>query len=280
MDHAALTDLRTFYETFGDLPLPAGVRATETTLGGVPALDVRLPGRGAAAPAGTLLYLHGGGYTIGSARTGLPLAARLAAGAALNAVVLDYRLAPEHPYPAAVADALAAYEALVTERDPARVVLAGDSAGAGLALATVVAARDRGLPLPAAVAAFSGWFDLTASGASLTGKEAVDPVFDASDIVDYAATYLAGADADQPLASPLLADLSGLPPLLLQVGTYEVLLDDSTRLAARAAAADVDVLLEVYAGQAHVFQHHHGSEPTAARALESASAFLARAVAR
>ncbi|GAB2485412.1 alpha/beta hydrolase [Promicromonospora xylanilytica] len=275
MDQNSLAELRTFYASFGRMPVPDGTRVTETTLGGVPALDVAVPQ--ADDGSGVLLYLHGGGYVIGAARTGVPLAAALAARARLRALSLDYRLAPEHPFPAAVDDALAAYRALLDDTDPARVVLAGDSAGGGLALATVLAARDAGLPLPAAVATFSGWFDLTLSGPSLTGKESVDPIFDASDIREYAETYLpAGTDARAPLASPVLADLRGLPPLLLQVGTHEVLLDDSTTLAARAAAADVEVTLETYPGSPHVFQHQHGTDPAAARAVDSAAAFLAR----
>lgn len=275
MDQNLLAELRTFYASFGRMPLPDGTRVTETALGGVPALDVAVPQ--ADDDAGVLLYLHGGGYVIGAARTGVPLTAALAARAGLRALSLDYRLAPEHPYPAAVDDALAAYRALLDDTAPTRVVLAGDSAGGGLALATVLAARDAGLPLPAAVATFSGWFDLTLSGPSLLGKESVDPIFDASDIREYAETYLPdGASARAPLASPVLADLRGLPPLLLQVGTHEVLLDDSTALAARAAAADVEVILETYPGSAHVFQHQHGTDPAAARAIDSAAAFLAR----
>ncbi|MEV0891185.1 alpha/beta hydrolase [Promicromonospora sp. NPDC050262] len=278
MDQNSLTELRTFYTSFGRLPLPDGTRVTERALGGVPALDIAVPQ--ADGDTGVLLYLHGGGYVIGDARTGVPLAAALAARAGLRAVAPDYRLAPEHPFPAAVDDGLAAYRALLADTDPARVVIAGDSAGGGLALATVLAARDAGLPLPAAVVTFSGWFDLTLSGASLTGKESVDPIFDAADIREYAATYLpAAADARNPLASSVLADLRGLPPLLLQVGSAEVLLDDSTLLAARAAEADVEVTLEVYPGSAHVFQHHHATEPTAARAMDTAAAFLARRVA-
>ncbi|MFD2796694.1 alpha/beta hydrolase [Promicromonospora vindobonensis] len=273
MDQRSLAELRNFYASFGLLPLPDGTNVSETALGGVPALEVAVPS--ADADAGTLLYLHGGGYVIGTARTGVPLTAALAAGTGLRALSLDYRLAPEHVFPAAVDDALAAYRALVDDTDPARVVLAGDSAGGGLALATLLAARDAGLPQPAGVVTFSGWFDLTLSGASLTGKESVDPVFDAADIREYADAYLPdGAGAGGLLASPLLADLRGLPPLLLQVGSHEVLLDDSTGLAARAAAADVEVALEVYPGSAHVFQHQHATEPTAARALARAAAFL------
>lgn len=275
MDQKSLAELRTFYASFGQMPVPEGTRVTETTLGGVPALDVAVPS--VADDAGVLLYLHGGGYVIGAASTGVPLTAALAARAGLRALSLDYRIAPEHLFPAAVDDALAAYRALLDYNDPARVVLAGDSAGGGLALATLLAARDAGLPLPAGVVAFSGWFDLSLSGASLTGKESVDPVFDAADIQEYANEYLPeGADPNAPLASPLLGDLRGLPPLLLQVGSYEVLLDDSTGLAARAAAADVEVTLEVYPGSAHVFQHHHATEPAAARAMDSAAAFLVR----
>lgn len=275
MDQKSLAELRTFYASFGQMPLPEGTQVSETALGGVPALDVAVPS--VADDAGVLLYLHGGGYVIGSAGTGVPLTAALAARAGLRALSLDYRLAPEHLFPAAVDDALAAYRALLDDNDPARVVLAGDSAGGGLALATLLAARNAGLPLPAGVVTFSGWFDLTLSGASLTGKESVDPVFDAADIQEYANEYLPeGADPSTPLASPLLADLRGLPPLLLQVGSHEVLLDDSTGLAARAAAADVEVTLEVHPGNPHVFQHHHATEPTAARAMDSAAAFLVR----
>ena len=275
MDQKSLAELRAFYASFGEMPLPEGTQVSETALGGVPALDVAVPS--VAADAGVLLYLHGGGYVIGAASTGVPLTAALAARTGLRVLSLDYRIAPEALFPAAVDDALAAYRALLDDNDPARVVLAGDSAGGGLALATLLAARDAGLPLPAAVVAFSGWFDLTLSGASLTGKESVDPVFDAADIQEYANAYLPeGADPSAPLASPLLADLRGLPPLLLQVGSHEVLLDDSTGLAARAAAADVEVTLEVYPGSAHVFQHHNATEPTAARALDSAAAFLVR----
>ncbi|WP_122816052.1 alpha/beta hydrolase [Nocardioides pantholopis] len=274
MDQQSLDELRTFYASFGRLPLPDGTRITETTLGGVPAVDIAVPQ--AVRGTGTLLYLHGGGYAIGADRTGVPLAAGLAARAGLRAVSLDYRLAPENPFPAAVDDALASYRQLLVDVDPAGLVLAGDSAGGGLALATMLAAREAGLGLPAGLAAFSGWFDLTLSGASLTGKEAADPVFDAADIRAYADLYLAGSDGRDPLASPLLADLRGLPPLLLQVGSREVLLDDSTRLAARAATADVDVALEVYAGATHVFQHDHATDPTAARAIDSAASFLRR----
>lgn len=280
MESQAVSELRAFYAQFGGFPLPAGTEASEGKLGGVPALEVDVPRAASSdddddvvAP-GTLLYLHGGGYVIGSARTGVPLAAALAARAGVRAWSLDYRLAPEDPFPAAVDDAVAAYAALVEEVGAERIVVAGDSAGAGLALALLVAARERGLPLPAGLVAFSGWFDLTLAGESLTGKEAVDPIFDAADIRDYADTYLAGADGAGHLASPFLADLHGFPPLLLQVGTYEVLLDDTTRLATRAAAADVDVRLEVYAGASHVFQHNHTTEPVATRALDSAGAFL------
>jgi len=278
VDQTSLAELRTFYASFGHRPLPEGTRTTETTLGGAPAVDIVVPL--ADPPVGTLLYLHGGGYAVGSGHTGVPLAAALAARAGLRAVSVDYRLAPEAPFPAALDDALASYRQLLADVGPAALVLAGDSAGGGLALATVIAAREAGLDLPAGLVAFSGWFDLTLSGASLTGKEDVDPVFDAADVRAYAGNYLAGADSRHRLASPLLADLRGLPPLLLQVGSREVLLDDSTRLAARAATADVDVALEVYAGATHVFHHDHLVDPTAARALDSAASFLLRRTGR
>lgn len=270
-----LAERRAFFETFGNEPLPAGVTVSATTLGGIPALEI---GSASLRTDRALLYLHGGGYVIGSAASVAPLAAALAVRTGTTAYVIDYRLAPEHPLPAAVDDALAAYEDLAGRVDPGAITIAGDSAGGGLAVSLLLAARDRGLPLPAAAAAFSGWFDLTLSGASMRTKEQVDVIFTAEELGWYAGAALGDHDAADPLISSVLADLRGLPPLLLQAGSHEVVLDDSTRLAAAAAAADVEVRLEVYPGLRHVFQRGAAAsppEPDGVRALDSVAAFFA-----
>ena len=272
----SLAEQRVGFEQFAARPVERDVKVTRVLLGGVPAL--RLEPSGAADAE--LLYLHGGGYVIGSARSGAGLAAELARRTHAVAQTLDYRLAPEHPFPAALQDALAAYRALLDAGHEAqRLVVAGDSAGGGLALALLVSARDEGLPLPAAAVVMSPWVDLTLSGESLHTKEVDDAIFDAADIAEYASRYVGDHDPADPRVSPLLADLSGLPPLLVQVGTNEVLLDDATRLAARAAAAHVDVTLEVYARAPHVFRHFAGRLDEADRALDRAGRFLSRSLA-
>ncbi|MBY8880142.1 alpha/beta hydrolase [Actinacidiphila acidipaludis] len=253
-------------------PAPDGVATRRTELGGRPALELEPAG---ASGHGRLLYLHGGGYVIGSAGTHAGLAGELARRTGLRAISPDYRLAPEHPFPAAVDDGLAAYrELLAAGADPAALVLAGDSAGGGLAVATLLAARAAGLPQPAAVVLFSPWADLTASGASMRSKEEADPIFAADDIHAYADLYVGAGDRTQPLASPVFADLAGLPPLLIQAGSNEVLLDDAVRLAARAGADEVEVTLEIAPGLPHVFQHHYGRLEEADAALSRAAAFL------
>ncbi|GHF82062.1 alpha/beta hydrolase [Kitasatospora xanthocidica] len=258
------------------------IRTTPTTLGGRPALRVEPtagPGTGEPTP-GVILYFHGGGWVFGSPETALSLTGNLVARTGLPAYSLDYRLAPEHPFPAAIEDTLAAYRALLDGgTDPAAVVLAGDSAGGGLAVTTCLAARDAGLPLPAAVLAFSPGTDATRTGASMDTKEDVDPIFTRAALEHTGAMYLAGADPRHPLLSPALhADLTGLPPMLIQVGANEVLLDDSTRLAARAIAAGVDVILDVTADVPHVFQAFAGVLDEADEALDRAALFLRQRV--
>ncbi|MFE1584082.1 alpha/beta hydrolase [Streptomyces sp. NPDC058737] len=253
-------------------PVPDGVVTRRTVLGGRPALELE---PGTASGRGRLLYLHGGGYVVGSPDTHAGLVGELALRAGLRAVSVDYRLAPEHPFPAAVDDGLAAYrELLATGSDPRDIVVAGDSAGGGLSLATLLAAREAGLPQPAAAVVFSPWTDLTLSGDSIRSKEASDPIFTEADIRAYADLYVGAGDRALPLASPLFGDLSGLPPLLVQVGANEVLLDDAVRLAGRAGADDVEVTLEVGPGLPHVFQHHHGRLEEADAALDRAARFL------
>lgn len=222
-----------------------------------------------------ILYFHGGGFRIGSIASHRDLAARIADASGCRVLSINYRLAPEHRFPAALDDALAAYHYL---RDqglrPADIAFAGDSAGGNLVLAAMLATRDRCLPLPAAGALMSPWTDLTASGASYESRAEADPVHQRSMIVALAKNYL-GKDGDprDPLASPLCADLAGLPPLLVQVGDCETVRDDSTELAARAKAAGADVELQVWDGMIHVFQMFP-EIPQAREAIASLAVFL------
>ncbi|MFF1409122.1 alpha/beta hydrolase [Streptomyces sp. NPDC058289] len=260
-------------------PAPAGVTVTPSVLGGRPALTVEPEGGSAT---GTILYFHGGAWVFGSPATALHLTAALVRRTGVRAVSVDYRLAPEHPFPAAVEDGLAAYRDLLDQGVPAeRIVLAGESAGGGLGVTTLLTAREAGLPMPAAAAVFSPGLDATLSGESMTTKHDADPLFTRADLAAVFAHYLAAQDPAQPLLSPALhADLTGLPPLLLQAGSNEVLLDDSTRFAARAAAAGVDVLLDVTADVPHVFQAFAGLLDEADAALDRAGRFITDALAR
>ncbi|MET7680453.1 alpha/beta hydrolase [Streptomyces sp. NPDC005423] len=257
--------------------VPGGIRTSGTTLGGRPALRVE-PESGPRA--GTILYFHGGGWVVGSPETALSLTGHLVTRTGFGAYSVEYRLAPEHPFPAAVEDTLDAYRALLDSgEDPSAIVFAGDSAGGGLAVTTCLAARDAGLPLPAAIVAFSPGVDATRTGESMTTKEGIDPVFTRESLDHTGAMYLAGADPHQPLLSPaVLADLTGFPPLLIQVGGNEMLLDDSTRLATRARAAGVDVVLEVTADVPHVFQAFAGVLDEADESLDRAALFLTQRV--
>ncbi|MGW2372825.1 alpha/beta hydrolase [Kitasatospora sp. NPDC001683] len=271
-----------FREVMAGMIVPhSRIRTAATTLGGRPALRVEpKAGPDAAAEdgpgAGTILYFHGGAWVFGSPETALSLTGNLVARTGFGAYSLDYRLAPEHPFPAAIEDTLSAYRALLDRgEDPSTIVFAGDSAGGGLAVTTCLAARDAGLPLPAALLAFSPGLDATRSGESMTTKEGVDPIFTRAALEHTGAMYLAGADPHQPLLSPAIhADLIGFPPMLIQVGGNEVLLDDSTRLAARASAAGVDVVLDVTADAPHVFQAFAGVLDEADEALDRAALFL------
>jgi acetyl esterase/lipase len=207
-----------------------------------------------SAPDRVLLYLHGGGYVMGSPRTHRELATRIACEAAARVLLLDYRLAPEHPFPAALEDATAAYRWLRGRGVDARsIAVAGDSAGGGLTLATLMALRDAGESLPACAVCLSPWTDLEGTGAAAQPGGADDPMVSMSGLRDSGRLY-AGERTRDPLASPVYGDFTGLPPLLLQVGTRELLLDDSTRVAERARGAGVVVRLEVEEGAFHVWQ--------------------------
>ena len=230
--------------------LPEGVEVETDEIGGVPAEVVTPTEHG----AGTFLYFHGGGYTTGSPASHRHLVGALAVASRTRAFALDYRRAPEHPFPAAVDDALAGYRGLLDAGiAPGSIVLGGDSAGGGLTVATLIAIRDRGLALPAAAVCISPWTDLTNEAESYRTRAERDPLVFQEDIDRLGAGYLAGADPRTPLASPLHADLSGLPPLLIQVGSEEVLLDDSRNLAERCEAAGVEATLEVWDEMIHVW---------------------------
>lgn len=205
-----------------------------------------------------LLYLHGGGYVVGSSRSHRHLAAAIGAAGGMSVFSADYRLAPEHPFPAAVDDGVAAYKALLDSGIAAnRIAIAGDSAGGGLTLATLLAARDRGLPMPACAVAISPWADLAQSGDAYRTRAGRDPIITKDGLDQMAAAYLGGADAKTPLASPAYADFKGLPPLLIQVGSEEALHSDAEAVKARAEDANVEVSFESWAGMVHVWHAFH-----------------------
>jgi epsilon-lactone hydrolase len=263
---------RLLREVLSAQPRPSDVTVTATALGAVPAAEISVDG---IEPRHVVLYFHGGVYALGSAEDPAGLASAI--GRRTSAVVMsvDYRLAPEHPYPAAVDDALAAYEALLDSGTAASdIALSGESAGGGLAVATLVNAREHGLPLPAAAFVMSPYADLTLSGTSMETKREVDPLFTREIFEPRVSDYTSGHDAAGGLISPIFADLAGLPPLMIQAGTHEVLLDDAVRLAHQAATADVDVILDITARVPHVFQSFYPILDEAARALDRAGQFL------
>lgn len=228
----------------------------------------------AGAPVRTLLYLHGGGYCFCSPKSHRTVVFGLATASGTRTFSLDYRLAPEHPFPAALDDALAAYRRLLADGvPPDSLVVAGDSAGGGLALALLVALRDAGDPLPAAGLLFSPWTDLAATGGTLTSNDGADPMFCGASIACVAQLYLGGTNPTNPYVSPLYAEFAGLPPLLIQASSTEVLLDDARRVAHRASVAGVKVQLEVWPKVPHAWQIFWPFLPEARRALKHAAAF-------
>jgi monoterpene epsilon-lactone hydrolase len=221
-----------------------------------------------ARSASAILYLFGGGYVLGSPASRRKTAGHLAVAAKARVLVPNYRLAPEHPFPAAVEDAVGAYEWLLAhDVEPLKTVVAGDSSGGGLAVSTVIAVRDRGLPMAAGVVALSPWADLTCSGESMKSRAAADLECTRTGLLEMAGWYLHGADRRQPLASPVFADLTGLPPLFCLVGGDEILLDDTIRLVRNAGMAGIDATAFIAAGMQHVFPIWAGVFPEADAAI-------------
>jgi acetyl esterase/lipase len=249
-------EMRKGYDAMGGVyPTAADVTLTPVNAAGVPAEWSDTPGADASR---AILYLHGGGYVIGSIASHRHLASELGRAARTRALGLDYRLAPEAPFPAAVDDALAGYRFLLKSGfEPSAIAVAGDSAGGGLTVATLLAAHQAGLPQPACAVCISPWTDLEMAGASMRTKAAEDPMVQEPGVRAMAQAYLGGADPRSPLASPLHADLKGLAPLLIHVGSAETLLDDSIRLAGAAGAAEVPVRLEVWPEMLHVWHFFH-----------------------
>jgi epsilon-lactone hydrolase len=270
---SAVSELRRLTREYASAqPLPAEITVTAAALGGVPTAEITVDG---IEPRHVVLYFHGGVYVIGDAFQAADLASQVGRRTRAKVISVDYRLAPEDPYPAAVDDALAAYEALLRGGTaPSDIAFAGESAGGGLAVATLVNARDHGLPLPAAAFVMSPYADLTLSGATMETKREADPLFTPEAFPARVADYTSGQDAALGLISPIFADLSGLPPLIIQAGTHEVLLDDAIRLARQAATADVEVTLDITPGVPHVFQAYHAILEEAAAALDRAGQFL------
>jgi epsilon-lactone hydrolase len=263
---------RALRELLSAQPLPAEVTVTAAELGGVPTAEITVEG---IEPRHVVLYFHGGVYVMGEAFLTADLASQVGRRTDAKVISVDYRLAPEHPYPAAVDDAFAAYEALLDSGiAPSDIVLAGESAGGGLAVATLVNARDHELPLPAAAFVMSPYADLTLAGTTMETKREVDPLMSREALQPRVTDYTAGQDAALGLISPIFADLSGLPPLIIQAGTHEVLLDDAVRLARQAATADVEVTLDVTPQVPHVFQAYYPMLEEAAAALDRAGHFL------
>ena len=247
---------------------PRGVDVGPLDMHGVPALKVAPSGQN-SSPNKAILYLHGGAYVLGAAKGYRNVAGHLALATGADVFTIDYRLAPEHPYPAAVDDAVSAYEWLLEQGyTPEKIAIGGDSAGGGLTLATALALREQNIGLPCALALISPWVDLTLSGNTLQTKANADAMLRETWLARSAKQYMGNAPLDHPGGSPLFADLAGLPPMLIHTGEDEILLDDSRRLAERAQTAGVQVSHKIYADLWHVFQLHAGMMPESAAALD------------
>jgi epsilon-lactone hydrolase len=248
------------------------VKCEPISAGGVPAEWIVPPN---AASDRVVLYLHGGGYVMGSINTHRAMVARIARASQAKALALDYRMAPEHPFPAAVDDATAAYRWLLAQGyKPGKIVISGDSAGGGLTLATLIALRDAKTPLPAAAVPISPWADLEGTGASVETRAAADPMVDKPGLLRMAKMYAGDHNPKNPLLSPIHADYSGIPPMLIQVGDAEILLDDATRVTERAEAAGVKVELEAWPEMFHVWHVFAKILPEGQQAIDRIGAYV------
>jgi monoterpene epsilon-lactone hydrolase len=275
MESGATTpqELRVVFEKFASgTPMPPDIKCEKVSAGGVEAEWISAP---TSSSDRAVLYVHGGGYVLGSINTHRDLMGRIARASGARVLGINYRLAPEHPFPAAVDDSLAAYRWMLAQGlAPNRIAVAGDSAGGGLTVATLVAIRDAKLPVPGAGVCLSPWIDMEGLGESMKTRAAADPVVQREGLLGMAAAYLGGQNARTPLAAPLYADLKGLPPLLIQVGDAETLLDDSTRLNDRAKAAGVKTKLEVWPEMIHVWQMFASFLPEGQQAVDGIGGFL------
>ena len=255
-------------------PMDEDIATQRVNAGGVPAEWIDAPG---ADQSRVLMYLHGGGYVIGSMRTHRTTLGRISRAAGVRVLGLDFRLAPENPFPAALEDSVSSYQWLLSQGfKSSGIAFAGESAGGGLVVSTLVALRYLGEPMPAAGIGGSSWADLEQSGASMVTNAEVDPSVTSKGLWKRCAMYMGGKDPRAPLASPVHADLTGLPPLLLMVGSVEVLVDDSTRLAEKGREAGVDVTLEVWDDMPHNWHTFAPMLPEGQRAIERMSDHLRR----
>jgi len=251
---------------------PPGIEIETGELNGV-AVEWITPDR--AHPSRIFFHLHGGGYVLGNPAASRNFTSEFARLTQCRVVSIDYRLAPEHPFPAAVDDAVSAYRALLSQgRDAGDIAIGGESAGGGLAVATLIAARDKQLPLPASLVAMSPWTDMRCESGSFHTKAKVDPLLTRRSLKEMADAYLGSTDPRDGLASPAMADLKGLPPMLIHVGTDEVLLDDSRHLLAAAKAANVEADLVIWPDMIHVWHMFHAMLPEGAQAIDALAAFV------
>ena len=259
-------------DLFSDVVPSVGAKSEKVDAGGVKAEWITAPG---AAADRAILYFHGGGYVLGSIHSHRDMCERLSRAAKARVLALDYRLAPEHPFPAPVEDARAAYLWLLQQGfSPKKIAFAGDSAGGGLTFAALLALKKHKDPMPACAAPLSPWVDLEAVGDSMTKRDADDPMVHKAMILQMAQTYLGGASARDPLAAPLHGDLAGLPPLLIQVGARETLYDDAARIAEKAKQAGVSVEFDPWEGQIHVWQIFAGRLDEGEQAIQKVGQFV------
>ncbi|MDE2027940.1 MAG: alpha/beta hydrolase [Candidatus Omnitrophica bacterium] len=263
---------RKFFDDLGkSQPLPSGIKVEKLTIAGLPAESLDVVGSGNK----TILYLHGGAYNFGSCESHRPLAAWIAKILQMRLILLEYRRAPESPFPAAVEDTVSAYQWLLDNKNsPQNIIFIGDSAGGGLAVAAALALRDKKLPLPDALVCLSPWVDLKHTGESITGKAREDVLLTLETLQKTAARYAGPHPYENPLISPVYADLSGLPRMLIQVGDKEILLSDSTRLAEQAQQAGGEVKLEIWPGMWHVWHYLSRFLPEGKQAIRSIKDWL------